>query len=59
MFVCTGCKGILWTVGGWCVHKAFWTIQVIWGPVLFLGIIFEFEVIFLVRKNILSIGGYL
>ena len=40
-----GCERILWTIRSWCLHKIIWAIQILWGPLLFLGILSELQVV--------------
>ena len=40
-----GRERILWAARGWCLHQIIWAIQILWGPLLFLGILSELQVI--------------
>jgi hypothetical protein len=37
--ISAGCQRILWAARGWCLHKTVWAIQILRGPLLFLGTI--------------------
>lgn len=43
--ISAGCQRILWAARGWCLHKTVWAIQILRGPLLFLGSLFEFQVV--------------
>jgi len=40
-----GRERTLWAARGWCLHQIIWAIQILWGPLLFLGILSELQVI--------------